>query len=153
MNTLDKTPVWAANAKDRMNQLNLKYADILHVFNVRTTDAIGHYFNGRREPGIDGLLSLASFLHMSNDQLFMDSEELESNGKLNDADHLLDTFKILLRLNKVNDEDCIVVLNTIDKLGTRNIIEASNALSNQFDKGLPKMDTVLEIQKYMTLVA
>jgi len=149
MNTLNKAPVWAINAKAKMNTLNLQYKDILHVFDVGTTDAIGHYFNGRREPSISSLLSLGELLHISNDDLFLDAEQLIEKQKINTSDHLMDALKILARLNQLSDSEAICLLNAVDKIGTKNIIEASNVLAEQHKKGLSRTDAVLDIQQYM----
>ena len=152
MSATNTSPEWANNAKAKMDSLNLKYKDILHLFDVSTTDAIGHYFNGRREPNIANILSLAVFLNISTEELFLSSEQFQERNRFSNGDSLMDALKILLRQNNVNDQDSICLLNTVDKIGTKNIIEACNLLSAENDNCTSRTDTILNIQAYMSNV-
>ncbi|HHZ71243.1 MAG TPA: XRE family transcriptional regulator [Methylococcaceae bacterium] len=152
MESIDNSPVWANNAKAKMTSMNLKYKDILHLFDVTTTDAIGHYFNGRREPNISNLLSLADFLNISTDELFLDNTKLQERKTFKGGANLMDALKILLKLSDISDQDLVCTLNTIDKVGTDNIMEAANALAEDEDNCLSRTDTILNIQDYMAKV-
>ena len=66
--------------------------------------------------------------------------------------NLMDALKILLKLSDISDQDLVCTLNTIDKVGTDNIMEAANALAEDEDNCLSRTDTILNIQDYMAKV-
>ena len=149
MNSLYKTPVWAENAKVKMKSINVLQKDLIEMFGVTTTYAIGNYFNGRREPSTSSLLKLADFLDMSLDDLFLTEEQFDAKQKFKAEDYLMDALKILTRLKSLSDKETICLLNAVDKIGTKDIIKTANALADHHKKGDSRTEAVLDVSEYM----
>lgn len=62
-------PTWAINATATMNEQGIAQNSLTKVFDVDTAGAVGHYFNGRREPTIEQLQRLAKHLGVTIDRL------------------------------------------------------------------------------------
>lgn len=62
-------PRWALIASGIMDAKGLRYGDVKKAMKVSTASAVGHYFNGRREPSIEQLSALARQLGVMTSHL------------------------------------------------------------------------------------
>ena len=143
-------PVWAVNAAKQMKKIGLQQTALLEVFNVKTAGAIGHYFNGRREPSLDSLLKLAETLNMSISELVLGKTEESSTLKFsdNDAPHLTSALTLLVRTNNITAIEAATFIKIFETIGSENIIKATNMLSETARTNGDTISTVIEIQDF-----
>jgi transcriptional regulator with XRE-family HTH domain len=149
-----KKPIWAINAENKMKFLGLTQRDLLDVFEVKTSGAIGHYFSGRREPDIYGIMRLAEMLNIPllvllgiNDQAELNATNVKSGRNLTDA------FRILSRVAGLNENEIKVFFTVYEKIGADNIIKAVNELILAGNDSDAKIDAIIYIQDFMKKVS
>lgn len=85
MNKGDKKPRWAVIAAGLMKAQGLRYDDVKQAMGVTTKGAVGHYFNGHREPSIEQIAALARLLGVSTSHLIGEiplSPDPEENAEI-----------------------------------------------------------------------
>lgn len=65
--------MWNETAKKLIAEKGLRHEDLIPVFKVKTRGAVGHYLSGRRDPSPTQLKSLADFLSVRIDDLFVEA--------------------------------------------------------------------------------
>lgn len=141
-------PQWAINAKAKMKTMGLTQAKLLDLFEVTTPGAVGHYFNGVREPKIDHVISLAARLDTPISELLGVSEG-EYNLKKGDEVHLTDALRFLSGTVDLKESEIWAFFNVYQKIGAGNIIKATQALSSAGEHPAAQMEAVLSIQEFM----
>ena len=144
-------PAWAVNAERKMKKIGLQQTDLLKVFEVKTAGAIGHYFNGRREPSINSLLKLAETLNMSLSELVLGRAEEHSTIQFseNDSPHLTSALTLLVRTSDFSAIDAATFIKIVESIGADNIIKATNMLSETARTNGDTISTVIEIQDFV----
>ena len=122
----ENKPLWAKNASARMKELDIKYLDLLGVFEVKTAGSVGHYLKGRTQPKIESLPKLAAKLNLTMDELFAD----ESTSKTikfvdNSESYLTKALTIVVRSSTCSNEDIRTFFSVYENMGATNIIQAS----------------------------
>ncbi len=143
-------PQWAINAKAKMKKIGLTQAKLLNLFEVTTPGAVGHYFNGVREPKIDHIIALSKELDMPISELLGVSEST-SEYHLQDSDdiHLTDALRFLCGTVDIKESEIMTFFNVYQKIGAKNVIKATQALSKAGEHPSAQMDAVLSIQEFM----
>lgn len=152
-------PKWATNAEVLMRRNGIQQGDLLEVFGVTTKGAIGHYFNGRREPSLNGLIKLSEFLNISMSQLFGDNispielETVTTSLYIAEQQHLTDALKLLARAIDISPDDITVFFNVFEKMGAGNILKAAHILAEADHQSTDKITAVIEIQDFIKQTA
>ncbi len=73
---------WYKFAKGLMADKKIKQDDLVSVFGVKTRGAVGHYLSGRRSPSAEQLMSLATKLGVTMDELMSGEHAPEQNNVL-----------------------------------------------------------------------
>ena len=141
-------PQWAINARAKMKAIGLTQTKLLDIFEVTTAGAVGHYFNGVREPKIDHIISLALRLDIPISELLGVSEG-EYNLKKGDEVHLTDALRFLSGTVDLKESEIWTFFNVYQKIGVANIIKATQALSKAGKHPGAQMEAVLSIQEFM----
>jgi transcriptional regulator with XRE-family HTH domain len=141
-------PQWAINAKDKMKAKGLTQAKLLDLFEVTTAGAVGHYFNGVREPKVQHMISLAEKLDVPIAELLGVSEG-EYSLKQSDETHLTDALRFLSSTVDLKESEICNFFHVYQKIGAKNIIKATQALSQAGDHSSAQMDAVISIQEFM----
>ena len=143
-------PIWAINAETKMKTLGLGQKDLLDVFSVGTTGAIGHYFNGRREPEIYTIVKLAEKLNTPLLELLgVDSSPKLNPISIGSEKYLTDAFRLLSRIAGLSENEIRVFFTAYEKMGPENIIKAVEALSSAGDNSNDQVDAIIKIQDFM----
>ncbi|AQS40220.1 Helix-turn-helix protein [Shewanella psychrophila] len=153
-------PKWAINAEVLMKRNGIQQGDLLDTFGVTTKGAIGHYFNGRREPSLNGLIKLSELLNINMSQLFEgDTPSTSEKGQLSSApviteqQHLTDALKLLARAIEISADDAEVFFKVYEKIGADNILKASRILAEADYQSTDKISAVIEIQDFIKRAA
>lgn len=144
-------PAWAVNAEKIMKKMGLQHVDLLEVFDVKTTGAIGHYFNGRREPNVGSIIKLAEVLHLNISELCLGKSEERTALQFseNDAPHLTSALTLLVRTTDISAIDAAGFIKIFETIGAENIIKATNMLSETARTNGDTISTVVEIQDFV----
>ncbi|MEC4724285.1 helix-turn-helix domain-containing protein [Shewanella sp. D64] len=147
-------PKWAVNAEVLMKHNSIQQGDLLDIFGVTTKGAIGHYFNGRREPSLNGLIKLSELLHISMSDLFGEDipvGETKQRDNVQDISeqHLTDALKLLARAIEISTDDVEVFFKVYEKVGPDNILKAARILSKADYQSTDKISAVIEIQDFI----
>ena len=133
-----------------MKTIGLTQAKLIDLFEVTTAGAVGHYFNGVREPKIDHIIALSEVLDMPIAELLGVSEsEGQYHLKESDETHLTDALRFLCGVLDIKESEIISFFNVYQKIGAKNIIKATQALSKAGEHPSAQMDAVLSIQEFM----
>ena len=152
-------PKWAINAEVHMKRNGIQQGDLLDVFGVTTKGAIGHYFNGRREPSLNGLIELSELLNISMSQLFGDNtptgkvEQINPEQYITEQQHLTDALKLLARAVEISADEAEVFFKVYEKIGAENILKASRILAEADYQSTDKISAVIEIQDFIKRAA
>lgn len=147
MTATTQKPVWAIKAEEIMKSKGVQKNQLLDVFGVKTSGAVVHYFQGRREPSISGMerlaekldISLSSLLGLEDDQY---SELAKVNGQM-----LTDALQILIRTIDTTADEIKVFFNLYQKMGAENIIRAANILAN-VNESESNVTAIIKIQEF-----
>jgi transcriptional regulator with XRE-family HTH domain len=149
-----KKPTWAINAESQMKFLGLNQGDLLEVFDVKTSGAIGHYFSGRREPDIYGIIKLAKKLNIPLLDLLGINDQAELNAtSIKGGKHLTDAFRILSRVIDLSENEIKVFFTVYEKIGADNTIKAVKELIKAGNDSDAKIDAIIHIQDFMKKVS
>ena len=133
-----------------MKTIGLTQAKLIDLFEFTTAGAVGHYFNGVREPKIDHIIALSEVLDMPIAELLGVSEsEGQYHLKESDETHLTDALRFLCGVLDIKESEIISFFNVYQKIGAKNIIKATQALSKAGEHPSAQMDAVLSIQEFM----
>ena len=137
-------PEWTKLVELRMKELNLLQADLVNIFEVKTAGAIGHYFNGRREPSMKGMVKLAKLIDIPLTKLLGLDEPL-TKIEFSDSEHITNAIKILSRSADLTPDELSHFFNAFEKIGARNILAAANELSNAGNDSSDQVSAILHI--------
>ena len=95
----------------------LSKAKLIDLFEVTTAGAVGHYFNGVREPKIDHIIALSEVLDMPIAELLGVSEsEGQYHLKESDETHLTDALRFLCGVLDIKESEIISFFNVYQKI-------------------------------------
>ncbi|MCL1123417.1 helix-turn-helix domain-containing protein [Shewanella surugensis] len=150
MSKINSKPTWAINAETLMKKKGIQKLDLLDIFGVSTPAAVGHYFQGRREPSIQGLINLAQKLDVELSSLLGLQENTHLNIKEVNAQRLTEALQLLVRCVDITPEEVMIFFKVYEKINPENIIKSINILSESDDKN-SIFNSIIKVQDFMSI--
>lgn len=134
-----KNNYFCENLRFLRTSLNISQKEIANYLNLNPS-SYSNYENGRREPNLNALINICSFLNITIDKLLTENLSNDINFLKNIQNKVLNDFDIKNKIENINQEQHLELLNILKEKK----IFYSNLISKDIPKKISEIDKLIE---------